>query len=133
MAKKKSVRKPRSGGGFGGIGGGMPGGMGGGGMGNLLSQVQKMQEEMEQAQAALEEEVVTVTSGGGMVTVVMTGGHELRGITIDPQAVDPEDVEMLQDLILAAINEAYQKVQALHEERMGGITGGLGLPPGLGL
>lgn len=133
MAKRKPGKKSRGsggglGGGMGGFGGGMPGGMG-----NLMSQVQKMQEEMEQAQAALQDEEITVTSGGGMVTVVMTGGHTVRSIRIDPQAVDPEDVEMLQDMIMAAINEAYQKIEELQEERMGGITGGLGLPPGLGL
>lgn len=133
MAKRKSSKKPRgAGGGFGGGGFG-GGGMPGGGMGNLMSQVQKMQAEMEEAQAALAEEEVTVTSGGGMVTVVMTGGHQVRAITIDPQAVDPEDVEMLQDMVMAAVNEAYQKIEELQEERMGGITGGLGLPPGLGL
>lgn len=136
MAKKKSGKKGRGGGGGGfggGFGGGMPAGGGGGGMGSLMSQVQKLQAEMEEAQSALEEEEITVTSGGGMVTVVMTGGQVLRSIAIDPQAVDPEDVEMLQDLIMAAVNEAYQKVQELQEERMGGLTGGLGLPPGLGL
>lgn len=135
MAKRKPGKKSRGGGGFGGgmggFGGGMPGG--GGGMGNLMSQVQKLQAEMEEAQAALEEEEISVTSGGGMVTVVMTGGQVIRSIKIDPQAVDPEDVEMLQDLIMAAVNEAYQKIQELQEERMGGLTGGLGLPPGLGL
>ncbi|MEX1020924.1 MAG: YbaB/EbfC family nucleoid-associated protein [Litorilinea sp.] len=135
MAKRKSgSKKPRSGGGgFGGGGFGGGGGLPGGGMGGLMSQVQKLQAEMEEAQATLEEEEITVTSGGGMVTVVMTGGQVLKSITIDPQAVDPEDVEMLQDLIMAAVNESYQKIQELQEERMGGLTGGLGLPPGLGL
>jgi nucleoid-associated protein EbfC len=132
MAKRKPGRKPRGGGG--GFGGGFGGGgMPAGGMGNLMSQVQKLQEEMEQAQAQLEEEEVTITSGGGMVTVVMSGDQKLRALTINPEAVDPDDVEMLQDMILAAVNEAADKVKALHDERMGGITGGLGLPPGLGL
>jgi DNA-binding YbaB/EbfC family protein len=67
-----------------------------------------------------------------MVTVVATGAQEIRSITIKPEAVNPEDVEMLQDLVLAAVNDAIQKSKALAEERMGGLTGGLGLPPGLG-
>ena len=108
-------------------------GMGGGGMGNLMSQMQKLQEEMEKTQEALGDEEITVTSGGGMVTVVATGSQEIRSIKIQPEAVDPDDVEMLEDLVLAAVTEALQKSQELAEERMGGLTGGLGLPPGLGL
>lgn len=108
-------------------------GMGGGGMGNLMSQMQKLQEEMEKTQEALGDEEITVTSGGGMVTVVATGGQEIRSIKIKPEAVDPDDVEMLEDLVLAAVTEALQKSQELAEERMGGLTGGMGLPPGLGL
>jgi nucleoid-associated protein EbfC len=128
MAKRKPGRGPKGpAGGFGG-GGGLPGGMG-----NLMSQVQKLQEEMEKTQAALDEEVITVSSGGGMVTVTITGGQVLQSIKIDPQAVDPDDVEMLQDMVLAAVNDALQQAKDLHEERMGGLTGGMGLPPGLGL
>lgn len=135
MAKKK---KNARGGGKkrGGLGGGLPGmgGMGGGGgMGNLMSQMQKLQEEMEKTQEALGDEEVTGTSGGGMVTVVVTGDQQLKSIKIKPEAVDPDDVEMLEDLVLAAVTEAMQKANALSEEKMGGLTSGMGLPPGLGL
>jgi DNA-binding YbaB/EbfC family protein len=122
MAKKKPSKGNR-----GGFGGGMPGGMGG-----LMAQVNKMQEEMEKTQAALAEEEIEVSAGGGMVTVVITGAKAVRSIKIKPEAVDPDDVEMLEDLVLAAVTEAMQKADELSEERMGGITGGLGLPPGLG-
>ncbi|HMN28730.1 MAG TPA: YbaB/EbfC family nucleoid-associated protein [Caldilineaceae bacterium] len=105
---------------------------GGGGMGNLLSQMQKLQDEMEKTQTALADEELTTTSGGGMVTVVITGAQEIRSITIKPEVVNPEDVELLQDMVLAAVNDALQKSKALSEERMGALTGGLGLPPGLG-
>ena len=123
MAKKKRR---------GGFGGGMGGGMGGGGMGNIMSQMSKLQEEMEKTQAELAEEELTVTAGGGMITVMVTGAQEIRSIKIDPDAVDPDDVEMLEDLVLAAVTEALQKSNALQEERMGALTGGMGLPPGLG-
>jgi DNA-binding YbaB/EbfC family protein len=108
----------------------MPG-MGGGNMGGLMAQVQKLQEEMGKAQEALGHEELTVTAGGGAVTVVITGHREFRSITIKPEAVDPNDVEMLQDLLLAAVNDAVEKAKALEEERMGSLTGGMGLPPGL--
>ncbi|MBV7327565.1 YbaB/EbfC family nucleoid-associated protein [Chloroflexi bacterium TSY] len=139
MAKKKKSRaklaRPRKGGGFGGGGGGFGGGGGasGGNMGGLMNQMQKLQEEMEKTQDALGDEEVTATSGGGMVTVVASGKQEIRSISIEPDAVDPDDVEMLEDLVLAAVNEALQKSQELAEEKMGGLTSGLGLPPGLGL
>jgi DNA-binding YbaB/EbfC family protein len=120
----------KSHGGFGRTGG-MPG-MGGGGMGNLMSQMQKLQAEMAKAQAELENEELTVTVGGGMVTVVVSGDQKIKSIAIKRDVVDPDDVEMLQDLILGAVNEALDKSRALQEERMGGLTGGLGLPPGLG-
>jgi DNA-binding YbaB/EbfC family protein len=111
----------------------MPGmGMGGGGMGNLMSQMQKLQEEMAKTQAELETEELTVTVGGGMVTVVVSGDQKIKSIAIKREVVDPDDVEMLQDLILGAVNEALDKSRALQEERMGGLTGGMGLPPGLG-
>lgn len=127
MAKNKKMRGPAR--------GGLPG-MGGmntpGGMGGLLSQMQKLQDEMEKTQAALADEEVTVTAGGGMVTVIASGAQEIRSITIKPEAVDPDDVELLQDMVLAAVNEALQQAKAMSEERMGALTGGLGLPPGLG-
>ena len=107
-------------------------GMGGGGMGNLMSQVQKLQDEMAKAQAQLETEEISVTVGGGMVTVVATGDKKIKSITIKREVVDPDDIEMLQDLIMAAVNDVMGKIEELTEERMGGLTGGLGLPPGLG-
>jgi DNA-binding YbaB/EbfC family protein len=106
--------------------------MGGGGMGNLMAQVQKLQEEMAKTQTQLEHEEVSVTVGGGMVTVVATGDQKIKAVTIQKEVVDPDDVEMLQDLVLSAVNDALDKSRALQEERMGGLTGGLGLPPGLG-
>lgn len=99
----------------------------GGGAG-MLQQVQKLQEEMLKAQEALAEETVEATAGGGVVRVEMTGQLELRSIVIDPEVIDPEDVEMLQDLIAAAINEAITTAQALAAERMGALTGGLNIP-----
>lgn len=105
----------------------------GGGMGNLMNQMQKLQEEMEQTQAALEEEELTVTAGGGVVTIVITGKRKIVSLEIEPDVVDPEDVEMLQDIIIAAVNDALDQVEKLQEERMGSLTGGLNLPPGLGL
>lgn len=103
----------------------MPRGGGGGGM---MQQIQKLQEQMVKTQEALGDETVEVSVGGGVVTVVMTGHQVLRSIAIKPEVVDPEDVEMLQDLILAAINEALEKSQALAAEKMGALTGGLNLP-----
>ncbi|MBW7881962.1 MAG: YbaB/EbfC family nucleoid-associated protein [Caldilineaceae bacterium] len=112
--------------------GGVPGGRGGmPNMGNLMAQVQKLQEEMEKTQAALADEEITVSAGGGAVTLVVTGARAFKSVTIKPEVVDPDDVEMLQDLLLAAINDALQQVKDLEEQRMGGLTGGLGLPPGL--
>lgn len=112
---------------------GMGGMSSGGGMGNLMGQMRKLQEEMEKTQAALADEEVSISVGGGVVTVVATGAQEIRSITIKPEAVNPEDVELLQDMVLAAVNEALQKSKELSEERMGALTGGMGLPPGLGL
>jgi len=109
------------------------GGMGAGGMGNFMSQMTKMQEEMDKIQAELDQEELTVTAGGGMITVVITGGQEFRSIKIDPDAVDPDDVEMLEDMVLAAVNEAMQTSKAVQEERLGALTSGMGLPPGLGI
>ncbi|MEZ4663593.1 MAG: YbaB/EbfC family nucleoid-associated protein [Caldilineaceae bacterium] len=105
---------------------------GAGGMNNLMSQMQKLQDEMEKAQEGLGDEEVTGSSGGGMVTVVATGKQEVRSIKIKPEAVDPDDIEMLEDLVLAAVVDALQKSQELAEERMSGLTSGMGLPPGLG-
>jgi len=99
-----------------------------GGLGNMMKQVQQMQAKMEQMQAELERAEVEATAGGGMVKVVANGKHDVLSITIDPQVVDKDDVEMLQDLIVAAINQARQKVQELQAEQMSDITGGLKIP-----
>ena len=97
----------------------------------MLKQVQQMQADMAKAQEQLKEEVVEASAGGGMVTVKISGDLELREIQIDPEAVDPEDVEMLADMVTAAVNEALRSAQELATSKMGGITGGLGGPPGL--
>jgi DNA-binding YbaB/EbfC family protein len=99
-------------------------------MQQLLQQAQKMQQQMMDAQEALKDEVVAASAGGGMVTVQVTGDLHVKSITIDPQAVDPEDVELLQDMVLAATNEALRAAQELAATKLGGITGDLG---GLGL
>src|ERR671927_1641640 len=95
-------------------------------MNQMLRQVQQMQAEMAKAQQELESEVVEASAGGGMVTVKVTGGLEVKEIRIDPEAIDPEDADMLQDLVLAAVNEALRSAQELASAKLGGITGGLG-------
>ena len=99
-------------------------------MQQMLKQVQKLQQEMMQAQETLKDEVVDASAGGGMVTVQITGELHVKSIKIDPQAVDPDDVELLQDMVRAAVNEALRAAQELASSKLGGITGGLG---GLGL
>lgn len=101
-------------------------------MQKMLKQVQKMQADMVAAQEALKDEVVEASAGGGMVTVAVTGDLEVKAVTIDPEAVDPDDVELLQDMVLAATNEALRAAQELASKRLGGITDGLGGPGGLG-
>jgi DNA-binding YbaB/EbfC family protein len=101
-------------------------------MNQMLKQVQQMQAEMMKAQEQLKSEVVEASAGGGMVTVKVTGDLEVREVVIDPGAVDPEDVEMLQDMVLAAVNEALRSAQELAANRLGQATGGLGGPGGLG-
>jgi hypothetical protein len=122
MAKQKGKGKGFSLGGGGGLG--LPGGAKGG----LAGQLQAMQQQMAEAQEALGSKTVEASAGGGAVTVVMTGHQKLQSITIDPEVVDPEDVEMLQDLIMAAINEAVEASQNLAADEMGSITGGLHIP-----
>ncbi len=106
-------------------------------MNQLLKQAQQMQAEMAKAQEQLKSEVVEASAGGGMVKVTMTGDMLLREIKIDPEAIDPEDAEMLQDMVAAAVNEALRSAQELAASRMGGIAGlgggGGGLPglPGM--
>ena len=95
-------------------------------MQQILKQAQKMQADMMAAQESLKDEVVEASAGGGMVTVKVTGDLVVKSITIAPDAVDPEDVEMLQDLVLAATNEALRSAQELAAAKLGGITGGLG-------
>ncbi len=107
------------------------GGLGGMGGGGMLSQIQQMQAQMMQAQEGLADETVEVSVGGGVVSVVANGQQAIQAITIAPEAVDPDDVEMLQDLILAAVNQALEKSRDLASERMGDLTAGLNLPPGL--
>lgn len=110
-------------GGYGGFGGGMPNMKQ---MQQLQRQAMKMQKEMEEATAQLEEESVTASAGGGMVEVTVSGKKEITSITIDKEAVDPEDVEMLQDMVMAAVNEALRKIEELSNTRMSAITGGAG-------
>jgi nucleoid-associated protein EbfC len=101
-------------------------------MNQMLRQVQQMQAEMAKAQEELETEIVEASAGGGMVTVKVSGGLEVKEIRIDPEAIDPEDADMLQDLVLAAVNEALRSAQELAATRLGAATGGLGGPGGLG-
>jgi len=97
-------------------------------LGKLLKQAQQVQAKMAEMQAALGEKRIEASSGGGMVTVVMNGRQEIVSLTIDPEVVDPQDVEMLEDLVMAAINEAKTKVEELVKSEMSSITGGLPLP-----
>ena len=94
----------------------------------MMRQVQKLQEEMVKAQEALGEETITVTAGGGAITVVMTGQQRVQSISIAPGVVDSDDVEMLEDLVTAAVNEALERSQEMATERMGALTGGLSIP-----
>lgn len=110
--------------------GGFPG-FGGANMGNLMKQAQKMQKDMEKMQAELQEKTVEATAGGGAITVTATGKKEIKEIIIKPEVVDPDDIEMLQDLILAAVNEALRKADELAGAEMNRITGGMGGLPGL--
>ncbi len=94
----------------------------------MLKQVQKMQEDMANFQSEFEEREFTATAGGGIVEVTMTGSHEMKKITIDPEAVDPEDIEMLEDYIVIAVNDVVKKITETQESEMGAITGGLNIP-----
>jgi DNA-binding YbaB/EbfC family protein len=99
---------------------------------NMMKQVQKMQADMAAAQEQLKNEEVTASAGGGMVTVKITGDLQVKEIKIDPEAIDPEDPELLQDMVLAAVNQAINNAQELAASKMGGLTGGMDLG-GLGL
>ena len=94
----------------------------------MMRQVQKMQADMAKMQEDLANEVVEASAGGGMVTVQVTGSVEMKSIKIDPAAVDPEDVEMLEDMIMAATNEALRSAQELANKKLGGVTAGLNIP-----
>jgi hypothetical protein len=94
----------------------------------MMQQIQKLQQDLVKAQEALGDERVTATAGGGAVTVVMDGHQEIQSIEIAPEVVDPDDIEMLQDLIVAAVREATEQAKALAEEKMGDLGGGLNIP-----
>ena len=106
--------------------GGYPGMGGGMNMNNMMKQVQKMQKQMEEQQKALEEAEFSATAGGGAVEVTMTGKKVLTKVTLDPDAVDPDDVEMLEDLIMVAVNDAMKKVDEANSSSMAKMTGGMG-------
>jgi len=118
----RAGKKPSSGGGSGG---------GGANMQKQIAQMQAMQRKMEQAQAEIDEMETTATSGGGAVSVTVTGAKEIKIIEIKPDVVDPDDIEMLQDLIMTATNEALRQMDEISQNEMNKLTGGLGLPPGL--
>jgi DNA-binding YbaB/EbfC family protein len=101
-------------------------------MNEMMRQVQQMQAEMEKAQESLKHETVEASAGGGMVTVKVSGELEVLELRIDPEAVDPEDVELLQDMVQAAVNEAVRSAQELAANKLGAVTGELGGPGGLG-
>ena len=104
------------------------GGMGGGNMNNMIRQAQKMQQDMMKAQEELESKTYEAAAGGGVVSATVSGKKELLSVTIDPEAGDPDDVEMLQDLIVAAVNEALRKASEDAASQMSKLTGGLNLP-----
>ena len=110
--------------GFGGRG--MPG-MGGGMNMNMLKQAQKMQQDMLKMQQELQEKEYEAKAGGGVVAAVVNGKHEVKSLVIDPEAVDPDDVEMLQDLVVSAVNEALRQAGEAMDKTMSGVTGGLNL------
>jgi DNA-binding YbaB/EbfC family protein len=98
----------------------------------MLRQIQKMQEDMQAAQDALANATVEASAGGGVVTATVTGDGDLRRISIDPSVVDPEDVETLEDLVVAAVSEAMRQAKELQQEKLGAATGGLDLGGALG-
>jgi DNA-binding YbaB/EbfC family protein len=115
MAKGKGGRPP------------MPGGGGGGQLNQMMKQMQKMQADMAAAQDALADATVEGSAGGGMVKVVVTGTGEVQSVQIKPEVVDPDDVEMLEDLVLAAVTDGLRRSHDMQQERLGGVTGGLDL------
>ena len=110
----------------------MFGGMGNmGNMAGMMKKVQKLQADMAKLQEELKKKTVDVSAGGGAVKIVMNGEKQVESLHLDPAAVDPEDVEMLQDLILTAVNESVKKIDDMMASEMGKLTGGLNLPPGM--
>ena len=109
----------------------IPQGMGGGNMQSMLKQAQKMQEDMAEKQAELEAREYEVAAGGGVVNVKINGKKEILSIKIDPEVIDPDDAETLEDLIVAAVNEAIKKVEAVSQQEMSKITGNMNLPAGM--
>ena len=102
-----------------------------GGMGNiqqLMQQAQRMQQQMAQKQAELAEKTVTAQSGGGMVTATVNGAHELLELSIDPDVIDPEDKEMLEDIVVAAVNHAMQQAEEMAQQELGKLAGGMNIP-----
>ncbi len=106
----------------------LPGGLGGLSGGGMVQKIQQLQKKMEEEQDALADELIEISVGGGMVVVEMDGTYKLIRINIDPEVVDPDDIETLQDLIVSAVNEASEKIQVMSNERMKGLTGGLDIP-----
>ena len=111
--------------------GGFPGGGMPGNMSNLMKQAQRMQRQMEESAKELESKEFTAAAGGGAVEVTVTGKKEVSKVKLDPEAVDPDDVEMLEDLIMAAVNEALRQVDEANTSAMSKLTGGLGGMPGM--
>ncbi len=102
-----------------------------GGMGNiqqLMQQAQRMQQQMAQKQAELAEKTVTAQSGGGMVTATVNGAHELLELSIDPDVIDPDEKEMLEDMVVAAVNQAMQQAEEMAQQELGKLTGGMNIP-----
>ena len=111
--------------------GGFPGGAMPGNMNNLMKQAQRMQRQMEEKQKEMEDKVWEASAGGGAVTVRVSGKKEIESVTLSPEVVDPEDIEMLQDLIVAAVNEALRKMEDEQSEMFNSLSGGLGNLGGL--
>lgn len=108
--------------------GGYPGGMGGANMNQMIKQAKKMQEKMAKMQEEMQEKTYEAAAGGGAVKVVLDGNRQLKEVTISPEVVDPDDVEMLQDLIVAAVNEGMRMAEEESTAQLGSITGGLNIP-----
>ncbi len=107
-----------------GFGGGFPGGN----MNNLVKQAQKMQKQMQEKQEEMESKTLDVTAGGGAIKITISGKKEIKAIVIDKDVVDPDDVEMLQDLLMTSVNEAIRQVEEMTANEMSKITGGMGIP-----